>query len=51
MPAELFFSLHNDENHTDCILRACVVHLAAEQPDGSMQPPKVDTYCTYGPPL
>ena len=36
MPPELFFSLHNDENHTDCILRACVVHLIADHPEGSM---------------
>ena len=24
---ELFFSLHMDENHADCILRACTVHV------------------------
>jgi len=26
-PKELFFSLHFDENHADCILRGCSVHL------------------------
>ena len=26
-PKELFFSLHTDENHADCILRPCTVHL------------------------
>ena len=25
MPKELFFSLHPDENHADCILRTCTV--------------------------
>ena len=24
---EMFFSLHTDENHADCILRPCKVHL------------------------
>ena len=33
-PKELFFSMHMDENHADCILRACSVYLlqAEEEP-------------------
>lgn len=30
MPNELFFSLHPDENHADCILRPCSVQLHAD---------------------
>ena len=37
-PKELFFSLHMDENHADCILRACDVHLqrTSEEPHARM---------------
>ena len=37
-PKELFFSLHMDENHADCILRACSVHLVRtnDDPAGSI---------------
>ena len=31
---ELFFSLHLDENHADCILRSCTVYLEEERPGG-----------------
>jgi len=36
-PKELFFSLHMDENHADCILRSCAVHLlrAPEGPEAA----------------
>lgn len=30
-PKELFFSLHLDENHSDCILRPCNVHLCEDR--------------------
>jgi len=35
---ELFFSLHMDENHADCILRSCSVHLtrSPEEPSSSV---------------
>ena len=29
--------MHLDENHADCILRSCVVHLIADHPEPSMQ--------------
>ena len=37
-PKELFFSLHMDENHADCILRACSVHYlrSPEEPEMSI---------------
>lgn len=30
-PKELFFSLHLDENHSDCVLRPCNVHLREDR--------------------
>jgi len=33
-PKELFFSLHADENHADCILRSCKVYFQENLPEG-----------------
>ena len=35
-PSELFFSMHMDENHSDTILRATVVHLVDDSPTSAM---------------